>query len=87
MHERFQANHEKIRREILELLDKAFKDTEREITEELRRQGSSEPAEFIPVHKRIASIDEDINRLLYGLKGTSIAIQDPTTGRASQRQC
>jgi uncharacterized protein (DUF1778 family) len=43
LHEKFRVNHEKIRREILDLLDRAFKDNERFITEELRRQGNSEP--------------------------------------------
>ena len=69
IHEKFHANHEKIKRQILDLLEKAFRDNERYITEELKRQNSTEPQQFIPVHRKIAEIDEDINRLLYGLKG------------------
>ena len=33
-----------------------------------------DPVEFQSVHKRIANIDDDINRLLNGLKGKSIHI-------------
>jgi hypothetical protein len=36
----------------------------------LKRQNSNEPSEFLPVQKHIAAIDEEISRLLYGLKGT-----------------
>jgi uncharacterized protein involved in exopolysaccharide biosynthesis len=51
-------------------LDRAFKESEQLIAEELRRQRNSEPAEFVAVQKHIATIDEEINRLLYGLRGT-----------------
>lgn len=67
--EKFAANHEKIKREILELLERSFRENEQSIMEELRRQGSTEPAEFIPVHKKIANIDEELMRLLHGLNG------------------
>jgi hypothetical protein len=51
-------------------LDRSFRENEQYITEELKRQSSSEPSEFVPVQKNIAAIDEEISRLLYGLKGT-----------------
>ena len=85
IHEKFHANHEKIKREILDLLEKAFRDNERYITEELRRHNSTEPQEFVPVHRKIAEIDEDINRLLYGLKGTCALTQAPTIASPSPR--
>jgi uncharacterized protein involved in exopolysaccharide biosynthesis len=55
---------------VLELLDRAFKESEQLITEELRRQRSSDAIEFAPVQKQIAAIDEEIGRLLHGLRGT-----------------
>lgn len=58
----------------MDLLDRAFKENEKLITEELKRVGNVDPPEFVPVHKKISSIDEDINRLLYGLKGNFILI-------------
>ena len=38
------------------------------MTEELKRQSDLSPQQFVPVHRRIAEIDEDLNRLIYGLK-------------------
>jgi superfamily I DNA and RNA helicase len=68
--EKFRTNHEKIKREILELLETAFKENERYIAEEVRKRGSSQPIEFAEVQRRITDIDTDIDRLLSGLRGT-----------------
>lgn len=54
--ERFSRNHEKIKREILELLDKAFRENEKQMKEELVRQSRNEPTEFNSVKLTIQSI-------------------------------
>ena len=38
IHENFQRSHEKLKREILELLDRAFYENEKSIKEELAKQ-------------------------------------------------
>jgi hypothetical protein len=58
----------------LELLDGAFKDNERYITEEVWKRGN-QPVESTEVQRRITDIDESINRLLNGLKGTYNVIE------------
>ena len=75
IHENFQRNHEKLKREILELLDRAFFENEKSIKEELAKQSKIEPPEFTAIYRKIRSADEDINRLLGLLKGKSCVIQ------------
>jgi predicted phage-related endonuclease len=81
IHENFQRNHEKIKREILELLDRAFYENEKNIKEELAKQSKVEPPEFTAVFRRIHGVDEDINRLLNALKGNDSSIQETSTGK------
>lgn len=70
IHEKFKAHHEAIRREVMELLDSAFRDSERLIADELRSHSNGDPNNFAAVHQRIADIDDEISRLLNGLKGS-----------------
>lgn len=53
------------------MLDRAFNDNERAIKEELLKQSKIEPPEFIAVHRKISSLDDDINRMLANLKGNT----------------
>jgi hypothetical protein len=67
--ENFARNHERVRRELLELLDRAFAENERLVREELARQSKSESPEFSAVFRKIGSLDQEIERLLGTLRG------------------
>ena len=68
--QRFQQQHETIKREILQLLQKAFKDNERLIRDQLIKERDVEPEQFMEVHYKIGKFDENVTSLLHQLKGS-----------------
>jgi len=53
----------------LDVLNRAFQEAEKAIREDLQRQSKSESPDLTAVYRRITVFDQEIDRMMAGLRG------------------
>lgn len=71
LEETLMREHIRIKDEFLDRLEKTFEENERKVREMARAHGNTEPPEFTNIRKRIAQVNNDLDRLEHELRSNS----------------